>query len=163
RSQPFVGEAAFAHTAGMVVSGMRKLPEYYEHVRPEDVGNRRRLLVGGLPDLGLLKEKLTRFGLQVDNETVAMLLRSLDKLRDRAPREALLPTYKRLDDVVLRTYSVCALNGEVGTASRVRVLLESYDAVHDRSWGSVAVSEDIVQASWSALVDALEFKRLLDV
>jgi len=47
-----------------------------------------------------------------------------------------------------------------GTASRVRVLIESGD--EDRKWGTVGVSENIIEASWQALADSIEFKLLKD-
>jgi 2-isopropylmalate synthase len=52
------------------------------------------------------------------------------------------------------------LNAGAGTAAKVRVLIESKD---DRDmWGTVGVSENIIEASWQALVDSIEYKLLKD-
>ncbi|HEX5175792.1 MAG TPA: alpha-isopropylmalate synthase regulatory domain-containing protein [Chthoniobacteraceae bacterium] len=48
------------------------------------------------------------------------------------------------------------INGQHGTAARTRVLISSTDG--HRSWGTVGVSDNIIEASWLALVDSLEFK-----
>jgi 2-isopropylmalate synthase len=79
-----------------------------------------------------------------------------------ALREALRPTYPRLEEVALTGCAVRVLDGGEGTAARVRVVLQSWDSHHNRGWGSTAVADDLVRAGWSALVDALEYKRWLD-
>ena len=53
-------------------------------------------------------------------------------------------------------YKVRVVNSEAGTAARIRVIIESQDG--DEVWGTVGVSENIIEASWIALVDALEYK-----
>jgi len=62
--------------------------------------------------------------------------------------------------VHLIDYKVRVLTGMRGTASRVRVLIESGDK--QRKWGTVGVSENIMEASWQALVDSIEYKLLKD-
>lgn len=58
KRQPFVGESAFAHKGGVHVSAVRKRPETYEHIRPELVGNRQRILVSDLSGKSnILKKK----------------------------------------------------------------------------------------------------------
>ncbi len=57
-------------------------------------------------------------------------------------------------------YKVRVLDSQNATGSKVRVLVESSDGV--RSWSTVGVSTDIIEASWHALVDSLEYKLLLD-
>ena len=52
------------------------------------------------------------------------------------------------------------LDEKAGTAAKVRVLIQSQDE-HD-SWGTVGVSENIIEASWQALVDSIEYKLLKD-
>ncbi len=79
---------------------------------------------------------------------------------DNALRKALERFYPTLKEVRLVDYKVRVLAGQAGTESKVRVLVESADD-HDR-WGTVGVSENIIQASWLALVDALEYKLLKD-
>ena len=58
-------------------------------------------------------------------------------------------------------YKVRVVNSEAGTAARIRVFIESTDE-HD-VWGTVGVSENIIEASWLALVDAIEYKLCKDV
>jgi 2-isopropylmalate synthase len=79
-----------------------------------------------------------------------------------ALRDALRPTYPRLDEVALGDCVVRVMDSKDGTAARVRVLFQSRDRVYDQGWGSVGVSTNVVKASWLALVDALEFKCWLD-
>ena len=75
---------------------------------------------------------------------------------DKALRLALEKTYPQLRELVLRDYKVRILESGAGTNSRTRVLIESGDG---RSvWGTVGVSDNIIDASWEALRDAVEFK-----
>jgi 2-isopropylmalate synthase len=74
---------------------------------------------------------------------------------DAALRKALRPTYPEIDDVRLTDYKVRIINGQAGTAARTRVLVTSSDGKD--SWGTVGVSDNIIEASWLALVDALEY------
>ena len=53
-------------------------------------------------------------------------------------------------------YKVRVVNEEAGTAARIRVVIESAD--DDHVWGTVGVSENIIEASWKALADAFEYK-----
>ena len=57
-------------------------------------------------------------------------------------------------------YKVRVVNAKAGTAARVRVIIESRDA--QDLWGTVGVSENIIEASWLALVDSVEYKLLKD-
>jgi len=75
---------------------------------------------------------------------------------DRALRLALEGTYPVLRDVVLRDYKVRILEGNRGSGARTRVLIESGDGA--RIWGTVGVSDNIIDASWEALRESVEFK-----
>ncbi len=79
---------------------------------------------------------------------------------DNALRKALYNFYPQLKTVKLRDYKVRVLRGDVGTASMVRVLIESSD--NGDRWGTVGVSENIIQASWQALVDSIDYKLMKD-
>ena len=79
---------------------------------------------------------------------------------DNAIRKALLPFYPSLAGMHLTDFKVRVLDEKAGTAAKVRVLIESQDE-HD-SWGTVGVSENIIEASWQALVDSIEYKLLKD-
>jgi 2-isopropylmalate synthase len=73
---------------------------------------------------------------------------------DRALRAAISEIHPHLDDIELVNFKVRILDETEGTASVTRVLLDSSDG-HD-VWGSIGVSENIIEASWEALVDSLE-------
>lgn len=79
---------------------------------------------------------------------------------DAALRKALEPFYPNLKDMKLIDYKVRVVNARAATAAKVRVVIESSDA--GGLWGTVGVSENIVEASWHALVDSVEYKLLRD-
>jgi 2-isopropylmalate synthase len=79
---------------------------------------------------------------------------------DGALRKALEPFYPNLRTMSLIDYKVRVVNAKAGTAARVRVVIESRDA--DDLWGTVGVSENVIEASWIALVDSVEYKLLKD-
>ncbi len=76
---------------------------------------------------------------------------------DAALRKALRSFYPWIDEVSLRDYKVRIVDGSRGTAARTRVLVVS--SAGDLRWGTVGASDNIIQASWLALVDSLEFYR----
>ena len=75
---------------------------------------------------------------------------------DSALRQALLPYYPNLQAMQLVDYKVRVLDNGAGTEARVRVLIESTDG--KRRWGTVGLSSNVVEASWQALVDSIEYK-----
>jgi 2-isopropylmalate synthase len=77
---------------------------------------------------------------------------------DAALRKALRPFYGWIDGISLTDYKVRIVDGKAGTAARTRVFIESTDG--HRSWGTVGVSDNIIEASWEALVDSFEFHHL---
>lgn len=77
---------------------------------------------------------------------------------DSALRRALRPFYPVIDSVVLEDYKVRIIASQKGTAARTRVLIVSTDG--RKSWGTVGVSDNIIEASWLALVDSFEYKLL---
>lgn len=79
---------------------------------------------------------------------------------DKALRKALEVFYPELSTVHLTDYKVRVLDGKSATASKVRVLIESSDGVDN--WSTVGVSQDIIDASWIALVDSIEYKLIKD-
>ncbi|MCX6970801.1 MAG: citramalate synthase [Verrucomicrobia bacterium] len=74
---------------------------------------------------------------------------------DAALRKALRPFYSWIDDLRLADYKVRIVDGARGTAARTRVLIVSTDG--SSTWGTVGVSDNIIEASWLALVDSFEF------
>ncbi len=79
---------------------------------------------------------------------------------DDALRKALIRFYPQIADVFLTDYRVRILDPEEHTAAKTRVLIESSDGRN--TWSTVGVSENIIEASWEALVDSVEYKMFLD-
>ena len=79
---------------------------------------------------------------------------------DNALRAALLGHYPSLADMRLSDYKVRVLSTAAATQANVRVLIESTDG--KRKWGTVGVSTNVIDASYQALVDAIEYKLILD-
>jgi len=80
---------------------------------------------------------------------------------DKAIRKALEVFYPELKRARLVDYKVRVLDSENATEAKVRVLIESTDGVE--SWSTVGVSRDVIQASWIALVDSIEYKLIKDI
>jgi 2-isopropylmalate synthase len=236
KRQAYVGDSAFAHKGGLHVSGVLKNRETYEHIDPDLVGNRQRVLVSDLSgrsnvvykgkeygidlaDKGdavrdilrrtkelesqgyefeaaeasfelLIEEALGRkkknFGLlgfrvidekrnegeppiseatimvQVDGvmEHAAAMGNGPVNALDQALRRALTKFYPALKEVELLDYKVRVLSSGEGTGAVVRVLIESGDG-KDR-WGTVGVSHNVIEASWLALVDSIDYKLYKD-
>jgi 2-isopropylmalate synthase len=79
---------------------------------------------------------------------------------DTALRKALIPAFPSLSKMHLVDYKVRVINSTEGTAARVRVVIESSD--DDEEWTTVGVSENVIEASWIALVDSVEYKLYKD-
>ena len=79
---------------------------------------------------------------------------------NQALRKALLRFYPRVAEVSLTDYRVRILDPESHTSAKTRVIIESTDG--KRNWCTVGVSDNILEASWEALVDSMEYKLMLD-
>ncbi len=79
---------------------------------------------------------------------------------DAALRKSLESFYLSIKEIHLIDYKVRVVNARAGTAARVRVIIESRDK--NSMWGTVGVSENIIEASWQALVDSVEYKLQKD-
>ncbi len=77
-----------------------------------------------------------------------------------ALKKALLKFYPSLAELELIDYKVRIINPDAGTAAKTRVLIQFRD--HKRTWSTVGVSTNIIEASWEALVDSIEYKLLKD-
>lgn len=235
KNMPYVGDSAFAHKAGVHVHAVRKVSRAYEHIVPESVGNRQRILLSEQSGRSNLVEKARQYGLVVEDgdhhlsglltrlkemefagyqfegaeASFELLMReamasfrpyfSLDFFRigmgkgedpatgyseatvrirvgssfehtaalgngpvnalDNALRKALGAFYPEVRHIILLDYKVRVLSGSQGTASRVRVLVESSDG--HRKWGTVGVSENVIEASLLALKDSIEYHLLI--
>lgn len=229
-SQPFVGASAFTHKAGIHASAVMKDADTYEHIAPELVGNKRRILVSELSgtsnliykakELGIDLESangqtreiienikgLEHEGFQFESAEASLELLMRKAMKEYAPsfklsgfrlimekqghadivseavmkldvqggtvhtaaegngpvnaldnclRKALDGAYPFLQDVHLTDYKVRVLDESDGTEAKVRVLIESQDTTS--SWTTVGVSENIIEASWQALVDSIDY------
>jgi 2-isopropylmalate synthase len=237
---PFVGKSAFAHKGGIHVSAVLKDSTTYEHIQPETVGNRQRVLVSDLSGRGNILFKLNQHGLadRLDENARRDLLERVKQMEfdgyemeaadgsfELLVREALHPDahffevesyevstraggaegeshtlatvtlraqgvvhwatatghgpfhalhqclrkclsklYPEVTGVHLMDYKVRVLSDDSrkGTAAKVRVLIEWSD--HRTSWSTAGVSDNVIEASWKALVDAirLELMRLME-
>jgi 2-isopropylmalate synthase len=231
---PYVGDSAFAHKGGVHVSAIRKSDVTYEHVEPERVGNRQRVLISDLSGESNILYKAAEFRIDLESKDpkVREILENLKRLEsqgfqfegaegsfeilikkalgqhkkffeligfrvivekkeeeglplseatimvrvgdrvehtaalgngpvnalDHAIRKALEKFYPELREVKLLDYKVRILSTKDGTGAQTRVLIESGDGTS--KWGTVGVSENIIQASWQALVDSIDYKLL---
>ena len=98
---------------------------------------------------------------RVNGETVHTVAEDIGPVGalDKALRLALERTYPTLREVGLRDYKVRILEGSNGAGARTRVLIESGDGA--RIWGTVGVSDNIIDASWEALRESVEYKLSL--
>ncbi len=237
RHAPYVGEAAFATKAGIHASAILKEPETYEHVPPETVGNRRRVLVSDQAGKSNLVYELERLGVDFNRqdprigelldevksrEAVGYAYEGADASFELLARRLLgeVPQYFQVDsfrvmvekrhnavgklvtvseatvrifasgeeqplwsvaegngpvnaldnalrkdlgryqnyirDVELVDYKVRILTG--GTEAVTRVLVESHDKATGERWVTVGVSPNIVDASFEALLDSINYK-----
>ena len=136
----------------------RALPDYHPPFELVDfmvvVEKRRRYPTGDRPE-ETLAEAMVKVKVGADiMHTVAEGNGPVNAL-DRALRKALLQFYPRLEAVKLVDYKVRILEESTGTESQVRVLIESSDGTDD--WRTVGSSANIIEASWLALVDSLEY------
>jgi len=229
--RPFVGKSAFAHKGGVHVSAIAKNPAAYEHIAPDLVGNRRRVLVSDLSGKSNIDYKVKEMGIKVggngfDSERIVREIKSmedqgyqfdaaegslellikkvtgqfeepfqLESLRvtmeknrsgpstshatikisvaddheitaaegdgpvnalDNALRKALNKFFPSIQEMKLVDFKVRVIDGSDGTAAKVRVQIESRDA--KESWSTIGVSENVIEASWQALVESIQYK-----
>ena len=129
-----------------------------------------RALSGGWRDKVRLATKLPTWLVNTRADMDRFLDAQLKRLRtdridyylvhalDGAMRKALLPSYPELSELRLADYKVRVLNEKSGTAAAVRVLIDQRRKTEH--WGTVGVSNDIIEASWQALVDGIEYMLL---
>ena len=75
---------------------------------------------------------------------------------DNALRKALIKFYPEIKDMKLTDYKVRILQPEQATAAVTRVVIETIDGTS--TWGTLGVSENIIEASWKALIDSIDYK-----
>ncbi|MFZ5426202.1 MAG: citramalate synthase [Thermodesulfobacteriota bacterium] len=238
--QPYVGESAFTHKAGIHVAAVAKNSSLYEHIQPEKVGNIRQVVLSDMAGQSNILFKAKEYGIVLEKgspevldilrevkekeakgyeysaseASFELLMRralgmarrhfALVKYRvldwkqadcddplaeatimvqvgghvehtasvglgpvnalDNALRKALSRFYPRIAEIRLLDFKVRVLNSktkhDTGTASHVRVLITSGD--QKDSWTTVGVSHNIIQASWQALEDSVNYKLMKD-
>jgi 2-isopropylmalate synthase len=225
---PFVGKSAFAHKGGVHVAAMRRSAQSYQHVAPEKVGNKMRVVVSDLSGRGNLLSKAEEHGVEVEGKevigvlnevkelesrgfsfeaaeaSVAMMLKrqeygykppfelvdffvnvehrqgrgifaeAMVKVRvqgellhtaaegngpvnalDNALRKALVEYYPQLANFHLSDYKVRILDSDHGTEAITRVLIDTHNSTS--RWSTVGASTNIIEASWRALADSMEY------
>ncbi|MHC1605069.1 MAG: citramalate synthase [Candidatus Methanofastidiosia archaeon] len=227
----YVGRDAFTHKAGQHVDVLLKNKRAMEHVKPDLIGNERRILISELAGKGSVLKKMLKYMPKLDKRApeviqltkkmkdlelkgyefeaadasfdliirrelkltkpmfdlkdyevtivkggknegciVAGVRLNIEKKEHKgssfgcgpvdalsgAFRNALLPAYPEVKKIKLVDYKVRVVNGMAGTAAKVRVFVRSTDGKDQ--WDTVGVSENIVEASWQAIVDSFEYK-----
>ena len=230
---PFVGKSAFAHKGGVHVAAMRRSAQSYQHIEPEKVGNKMRVVVSDLSGRGNILSKAEENGLDIENHdvvldvlnevkelesrgfsfeaaeaSVAMMLKrqqsdykppfelidffvnvehrqgrgifaeAMVKVRvngevlhtaaegngpvnalDLALRKALQTTYPKLATFHLADFKVRILDSDQGSEAITRVLIDTQNGT--KRWSTVGASANIIEASWQALVDSIEYGLLI--
>jgi len=135
----------------------RSLPDYKAPFELEDfvIVERRRQLHDGERRNEMLAEAMVKIRVDGRLQHTAAEGNGPVNALDAAARKALAEFYPSVGDVKLMDYKVRILDSKDATGARVRVLIESTDGV--RYWTTVGSSTDIIEASWLALADALEY------
>jgi len=225
---PFVGKSAFAHKGGVHVAAMRRSAQSYQHVEPELVGNKMRVVVSDLSGRGNLLSKAEEHGVEVEGEEVVGVLNDIKELEargfsfeaaeasvtmmlkrqeygykppfelvdffvnvehrqgrgifaeamvkvrvqgellhtaaegngpvnamDNALRKALKDYYPQVAKFNLSDYKVRILDSDHGTEAITRVLIDTRNSTS--RWSTVGASTNIIEASWRALADSMEY------
>lgn len=112
------------------------------------------------PDGNLTSSAIVKIQVGEQTETSASMGNGPVNALDLALRRALTVFYPELSDVHLVDFKVRVLSSSGATAAKVRVLIESTDG--KRKWSTVGASTDVIEASFEALVDSLEYKLLME-
>ena len=225
---PFVGKSAFAHKGGVHVAAMRRSTISYQHIDPELIGNKMRVVVSDLSGRGNLLSKAEEHGVEVEGAEVIGVLNDIKELESRgfsfeaaeasvaimlkrqeygykppfelidffvnvehrdkrgifaeamvkvrvqgevlhtaaegngpvnaldlALRKALVGYYPRIANFHLSDYKVRILDSDRGTEAITRVLIDTRNDVS--RWSTVGAGTNIIEASWRALADSVEY------
>ncbi len=120
----------------------------------------RVLIAKRRDDESPISEATVRLSVEGVDEHTASLGNGPISALDRALRKALEEFYPNLKELQLIDYKVRIINESAGTSAKVRVLIESTDG--RRKWGTVGVSENVIEASWIALRDSIIYKLMKD-
>ena len=119
-----------------------------------------KVLTEKKPDGLVIAGATVRLKVNGNDEMATVEGRGPVEVLDRALRTALRKFYPHVEHMHLSDYKVRVLDTKEGTGAKVRVMIESHDE-HD-SWTTVGVHENVIEASWEALVDSIEYKLLKD-
>jgi 2-isopropylmalate synthase len=234
--QPYAGERAFTHKAGLHASAIARARDAYEHLSPELVGNGTRVVVSDKGGMASMRMKAAEMSLELDDAALSRALELLKQLEhegfhfevadaslellmrrasgweqeffevesfrvitddrqsgeaadaamvteatmrvrvgdqrvvrtaegngpvnalDQALRQAIIDRFPALGRVHLTDYKVRVLDTAKGTGAVTRVLIDSTDG--ERTWTTIGVSENIIDASWQAMFDAIVYALL---
>jgi 2-isopropylmalate synthase len=151
--QGYQFEAAEASFELLINKAMGRFKKYFELIGYRVVD--QKLSENGEP----VSEATIRVRVGGQEEHTAALGQGPVNALDNALRKALEKFYPELKGMELTDYRVRVLPGKEGTAAKVRVLIESHDG--KEHWGTVGVSHDILEASWQALVDSINYKMYM--
>lgn len=230
--QPYVGASSFAHKGGVHADAANKVKRSYEHIAPELVGNKTRVLVSDMSGRALVMMKARELGMDIDAKDPQikkfldelkqlefagygyeaadasfelLLSKFLNKYRtpfdvrsyrvmverdernhvvrseatvkldingtiehtvaeahgpvaalDMALKKALIKHFPKILELELIDFKVRVIDSGLGANAIVRVQIEFKDG--DKIWGTVGASDNIIEASWEALKDAVEYK-----
>ena len=225
---PFVGKSAFAHKGGVHVAAMRRSTISYQHIDPDLIGNKMRVVVSDLSGRGNLLSKAEEHGVEVEGTEVVPVLNEIKELEargfsfeaaeasvaimlkrqeygykppfelidffvnvehrqgrgifaeamvkvrvqgevlhtaaegngpvnalDMALRKALVGYYPRIAHFHLSDYKVRILDSDHGTEAITRVLIDTRNTTS--RWSTVGAGTNIIEASWRALADSVEY------
>jgi 2-isopropylmalate synthase len=133
---------------------------FNQHKAPFEFEGFRVIIERRGPESSLVAEATVK--LKVNGKsmhTVAECVGPVSAL-DKALRLALERAHPSIKDMTLSDFKVRILDSKRGSNSRTRVLIETTDG--EQIWGTVGVSDNVIEASWEALCDAVEYKLLLD-
>jgi 2-isopropylmalate synthase len=153
-NQGYEYEGAEASFELLILSAMGKVPHFFDLISYRVIDGKRSMVENALAEATVM---LSVRG--VVEHTAAEGNGPVNAL-DNAVRKALLGFYPSLKDMSLVDYKVRILDGSDGTGALTRVLIESNDGVS--SWSTVGVAANIVDASYQALVDSIQYKLYKD-
>ncbi|MCX5700202.1 MAG: citramalate synthase [Candidatus Omnitrophica bacterium] len=119
-----------------------------------------RVVIEKLSDKKITTEAVIKLKVGKKNEHAVAMGDGPVNALDNALRKALKDFYPTLAKMHLSDFKVRVLDEKTGTAAKVRVLIQSQDEAD--SWNTIGVSENIIEASWQALLDSVEYKLLKD-
>ncbi|MDP8289458.1 MAG: citramalate synthase [Candidatus Susulua stagnicola] len=120
-----------------------------------------KVVVEKKEDNKLVSEALIKLKINGKEEHISSLGDGPVNALDNALRKALSKFHPTLSKMHLTDFKVRVLDEKGGTTAKVRVLIESQD--EGDSWSTIGVSENIIEASWQALADSVEYKLLKDL